>query len=112
MTAEMLPPIVMWHYRGNPEGLSSPVLRAWQGTVSQAIESVVVAASYAANLPVQSDWNLTNHLTDTTVPHQEYWTAYVCPGEAAQKTDELIRLVYGVWIGVYGDHKLIDTATR
>jgi hypothetical protein len=91
MAAETLPPIVMWHYRGNPKELSSPVLKGWQGIVSQAIESTVTAAAYAANLYVQSDRNLTGYLVDTTVPHPEYWTAYTCPEETATKTDSLIR---------------------
>jgi hypothetical protein len=112
MAAETLPPIVMWHYRGNPKELSSPVLKGWQGIVSQAIESTVTAAAYAANLYVQSDRNLTGYLVDTTVPHPEYWTAYTCPEETATKTDSLIRLVYGAWLGIYGDHKLIDTTTK
>lgn len=113
-----LPPIVMWHYRGDPENIrrqnatTAHISRTLRHTMIQAVESTVAAAAHAADMPINSNWTLARYLADTDVPDVQHWTAYTCPREASGRTNDLIRLVYGVWLNLYGDHKLFHTTSK
>ena len=113
-----LPPVVMWHYRGNPNApqqynaTTRRVARGLMTIMATAVDSIILSGSIASGIGVRSDWNLTRFLHATDVPHPAHWTAYTCSAQDAERTDELIKLTYGAWLATYGNGRLAARVTQ
>ena len=113
-----LPPVVLWHYLGSPLQPADHTLDtrnaygALHKVVSESIESTVAAVSSVSGMTVRRNGNFRELLTVSDLPNPNRWFAYTCLDEDAGRTDELIGLIYGIWLGVHGDGKLLDTAVR